>query len=592
MLVTYTNTQTDLSDNTGWYRYYANVQKDYGTSPRDLYSEEACTSCHGGKIFNRGLSSALDADGAPRRSTRGYHFATVNGENCSVCHSYSGKNSSNPNDGGNLVTYVHGVHVSEPDSTVDVTSGVTYGISYPNNMKDCVVCHNSSERLTEVTSQKYFNYFTCMSCHQSWNSWDLVGEQVADVAFHAAYTGATDELACASCHNGGLAPTFAEFHGEGDMTATKKLGSLFRYAVDSVTIGAGTADVVWYVENPTTSDKYDLVNTDSAANPIFGALKLRIAYGKSDDWTNDTTSAQPYTAISQTSYLSSSGSGNAAVLTANGTNVWDATAKTMKTTVTLGGNSGTETIAALVFSGSPRITYNDEILAPAVPSIAYAFELADGTEHVRRKIVDDAKCLACHAKVTFHGQGTVGGDLGVQTCVVCHNPNATDKSKRASVVTLFDGKDEESYDFKVMIHRIHSATENDNPYVVYRPNIYVFFGQTLPTDWTSGTGKTANRIYYPQELTNCEACHFSGTYSEAGSKALPVTIEQNDYTDRYDDTVIGATRAACASCHTGKLLSGTDASLQAHFKVSITKSDVGTDGGCAICHNGSYAPGH
>ncbi|WP_265822218.1 multiheme c-type cytochrome [Geovibrio ferrireducens] len=605
ILVTFVNDNTDLADTTGWYRYYANVQKDYGTAPRDLFSKAACASCHGEKIFNRGNNSAINASHETRKSTYGYHYAASNGENCTVCHSYASKEAANPNKGGNLVAYVHGVHVSTHDEPVQVKSGVYYAIGYPNNMQDCVVCHDSPARVAEVTQQKYFNYYTCMSCHQSWDSWDLVGTQVTDVSFHEDYTGATSELACVSCHNGGLAPTFAQFHGGYDLST--KYASDFTYKIYSITVnGAGDfADVVWGVEDA-DGDNYNLINNDLDAGPTFGNLTMWVGYGKGDDWTNiGMTSAQPST----TNRLSAA----AGALTTNGTNVYNAMTNRMTTTVPVAAGAG-ETRGAIVIHNRPSLKVGDVTLTgytgPLVSGIAVPFDVAaNGTElALRRSIVDDAKCIACHGSNSgFHG--TSGRVIGTQMCVVCHNPGATEKNRRASYYgvnasTALDGKDEESYDLKNMLHRIHSAGATDKPYILYRQqgtSIWAFFGKILPAGWgvnPVGTNAiTANfndvQIYYPQDLTNCEACHNPGTYSDAGVGAVPVTLGQGaSLTVDSDDTIVGPAKAACASCHTGDLLkSGNDASLKAHFNFVTSKSQTGGEG-CATCHNGSYAPGH
>ncbi len=557
MLVTFTDSNTTLTDPELYDPYYVNVSKDFGTSPRDLYDVNACASCHGEKIFDRGNNSARTSVGAVRVSTYGYHYATSNGENCSVCHSYTTKGEANK-----LYNYVHKVHSSSHDNKIEVKSGVFYGIGYPNDMTNCFSCHNTQDRIDAVLDEDYFTYNTCMSCHVSWDSWDFIDAGGTAIMNHTGFNASTDCLAC-HADSVNIAPTFDEFHGGYNLS--EKHGKDFVYKIYSITVNAaGTqADVVWGVENA-VGVNYNLTNSDLNVGPTFGNLTMFVAYGMGDDWTNEgLTSAQPAT----TNRLSAA----AGVLTENATNVYNAGTSRMTTTVPVAPGAN-ETKGAVVIHNRPSLKVGNVTLTgytgPLVSGIAVPFDVAaNGTElALRRAIVSDAKCIACHGSHSgFHGSS--GRVIGTQMCAVCHNSSATEKNRRAdfygvTAETSLDGKSEESYDLKVMIHRIHSAGETDEPYILYRQqgtSIWAFLGKVLPAGWgvnpVGTNGITANfndvEVYYPQSTKNCEACHNPGTYGLADqAEALPVTVGQGaSYTTRSDDTVIGPNQAACTSCH-------------------------------------------
>ena len=118
----------------------------------------------------------------------------------------------------------------------------------------------------------------------------------------------------------------------------------------------------------------------------------------------------------------------------------------------------------------------------------------------RRQVVDVTKCQDCHDEagngISLHGSNRTGT---TQVCVICHNPNATDISRRpAPPATTADGKQEEMIDFKRMIHMIHSGSELESPLVIYG------FG---------GSVNDFSHVNFIGNRRNCETCHVPGSYS-------------------------------------------------------------------------------
>ena len=155
----------------------------------------------------------------------------------------------------------------------------------------------------------------------------------------------------------------------------------------------------------------------------------------------------------------------------------------------------------------------------------------DGTQvEARRKVVSTAKCNACHYDLNFHGN--VRND--VQECVICHNPTLTSRNG-------------DSFEFKTMIHRLHTGAELQITYLTF------------------------NEVGYPGDRRNCNACHIDN------SQQLPLDSRLSPVTDPkgYLNPVSPAS-AACLGCHT---------SLDAASHALANTSKLGES--CAACHGPS-----
>ncbi len=191
----------------------------------------------------------------------------------------------------------------------------------------------------------------------------------------------------------------------------------------------------------------------------------------------------------------------------------------------------------------------------------------------RRKSVDINKCNNCHTRLSLHGANRVNS---IEECVICHNPDATDKGQRpADPSTTPDGLVERSIHFKTLIHGIHTGENHSvKPFVIYG------FG---------GSVNDFSDVTYPRDRRECMACHIDskasgfplpagalGTTTSTGSKTnddsdnvrtQPMTAtctschdSANTATHVADKTSGG--QETCLACHTSGLLLGAD---NAHF---------------------------
>jgi OmcA/MtrC family decaheme c-type cytochrome len=201
--------------------------------------------------------------------------------------------------------------------------------------------------------------------------------------------------------------------------------------------------------------------------------------------------------------------------------------------------------------------------------------LSRGDAAPRRKIVDQQKCNACHLRLQFHGARNQ-----IEWCVACHSPDKTDWSRRAkdlagnvNLAGTYDGIEERSVHFKVLVHRLHTGGRS-GPAELTALEPFVIYGHSGPTFHDSGE--------FPSDLQRCTLCHLEGTYrlESVPPDAVPTianetpTIQHAATTGHSpDEPATPPISAACGGCH------GTAYSA---FHMARYTSDGKEQ--CAACH--------
>jgi hypothetical protein len=257
-----------------------------------------------------------------------------------------------------------------------------------------------------------------------------------------------------------------------------------------------------------------------------------------------------------------------------------------------------------------------------VPTPTYEYVVGTGAAATPRRAVADTKeCLGCHVGSLYqHGNTRVDN---VTMCIICHNSASSDQNNRVRMgvdkTEAYDGKVGQTYEFKTMLHAIHSAGLGNDPIVIYRTRgIYAWLaeGETLP-NWATGTkcvvasptppattpaayvvldpipttppagmtygtpgnivngaSKNTDGTYptvacqpynlyhptYPRDAFDCAACHVAGFSTIPDqAKAVATTIDAGKidsgtgasavWKNQLDDSLQGASAAACTSCH-------------------------------------------
>ncbi len=199
-------------------------------------------------------------------------------------------------------------------------------------------------------------------------------------------------------------------------------------------------------------------------------------------------------------------------------------------------------------------------------AIAY-FGIDGAAATPRRNAVAIEKCADCHKQLSLHGNNRTDKP---EVCAMCHNPNATDINRRVADSACVNnlGADDQSIDFKNMIHGIHSG------------NVGV-----------CGFGNSAHPYFdvvYPGRLNNCEGCHVAGGYYPVQpGEILGTTVDANDPSTPTDDVVVSPNTSACSGCHVNFLAAehmkqnGGDFAATKAADSTLISSGVET---CALCH--------
>ncbi|WP_144394656.1 OmcA/MtrC family decaheme c-type cytochrome [Pleionea sediminis] len=550
------------------YNFIPSTGATDNLNQRHIVTTETCNSCHGELAFHGGGRTDVDY--------------------CVTCHNPGSTDAQS----GNTVDFkvmIHKIHRGA--DLPSVQSGTEYQIwgfrnsehnysdvHFPQNIKNCTKCHDSSNEETPQAS----NWFerptleACGSCHDDIDFADgVAGGHVGGVV--------TDNSECTTCHAPDrVAGSVFDSHAQPDKVEAEK----YQYNILSITQTApGEFPIIQFsITDPTNGDNpYSL--TEPAWTASAGASRLAILLSwNTEDYANNDAGRAPATAVSMNGL--------------NATNNLDGTFSITSSVAIPADMTGS---GAAAIEGHPAGdldgdgTYSDRI--PVKGAVSY-FAITDDSPTPRREVVDLQKCQNCHGTLdglSFHGNNRTDN---LQLCAMCHNPNNTDLAMRPTDpdgsdnemnTNALDNLEEQTIDFKYLIHAIHGAEVRDNNLVVY------------------GFGNQAHdfsEIRYPNNPDNCLACHIQESLTlPLNNNVLATTIDSqatvNNQSpfgstdlvplvaalDQSDDHNIGATAAVCSSCHDSDL-------AKAHMKhngSSFNALQGEFDSGvyvetCAICH--------
>ncbi|MCM2312763.1 MAG: hypothetical protein NDI84_15325 [Steroidobacteraceae bacterium] len=549
---------------------------DAGYQRADLVSNQACQNCH--STFSGGLTS--------------HHYNPFNAKACIACHS-----ASNPPGDFFLPTLVHGIHNShQMPSGEFVYNGEEFSVTYPTYMTNCSVCHDTPASLA-VANAMTVSGANCFGCHESMESWDFTA---TGTTFHEAYDANTN---CQTCHApNGIAPaTVAAFHngletervgiiyGGEDLSVTE--GKKFTWQITGIVDDKTNLKITWTATY--NGNAINPCNTTAAPGaPVFvpfgpntaneGTLSMLRSYVQGDDYVLGQSTTAP-------------GQANAVNLTTTNT-VCAGNVATTTIPVDASIPAGTRGVVAL--QGKPQVLvpagmstehWPYPLMFVRVPTPVREWVVGTGAlpTETRRAIADTADCLKCHVGSLYqHGNTRVDN---VTMCVICHNSASSEQNVRVGMgvdkTEAYDGKVGQTYEFKTMLHALHTAGGQDKPIIIYRTRgIYAWApeGMTIP-NWPTepptcrssvdtATGpmsghivfgsdpaattkcQTHNLYYptYPRLFNDCAACHVAGFDTMVDpTKGVATTIDAGaaPWNNKLDDTLQGAGSAACTSCH-------------------------------------------
>lgn len=193
----------------------------------------------------------------------------------------------------------------------------------------------------------------------------------------------------------------------------------------------------------------------------------------------------------------------------------------------------------------------------------------DGSAVVnRRSVVQSSNCNNCHYSLELHN----GQMKNTQTCIMCHNPSATDAANRASATVVAQRSlPAIGIDFNLLVHRIHDGGTLASQGASYTVIDNTGASHDYTTTWYPGFDISGNG----NMLANCSMCHNANT-----EQALPVGLNATTNGQAYINPTPAVT-AACTGCH-------ADATTSGHAAV-MTSANQGET--CNACHSSATVNG-
>jgi OmcA/MtrC family decaheme c-type cytochrome len=517
-------------------------------SGREIVDNDTCNACH----------DNLEAHGNARFDL----------QYCAMCHeSYSFDAQT-----GNTIDLKVMIHKIHRDTLPTGPYGIFgYGnvwhdyteFQFTQDQRNCQTCHQENDADTPQASnwRLTINREACGSCHNAANFDTGVG--------HGGVAATDDQ--CATCHgpssNFGVRPDQVHFD------PLLRAGEKFRYEVLNVVDSAPGQQptVTIRVTDPTNGNApYDIRAADGPFQVGNASLRVDVAFSTRPDFTNTGsgsatvttgTPAQPITID-----FKSTGVPDPAFPGA-----FKATARVAIPATATGSGSA-------LLEGRPNVTIDGVLTAVPVVSSGKAFAITDAAPVPYRAVVDITKCNDCHKQLSLHGENRSGN---AELCATCHNPNATDINRRvagSNCETVTGTLDDQTIDFKVMVHAIHAGAKAGYSVCGFGNRGYDF-----------------SYVRYPGRLNNCEGCHLPDTYYPPDpTVALATTLDAApasgpDRSTPLGDVATTPATAVCSTCHAGQDARNHMLSAVAGGSVTAVKDAASRTPGtppesCAACH--------
>ena len=518
-------------------------------SGREIVDNDTCNACHDNLVFHGGARFDL--------------------QYCAMCHESHSFDAQTGNT-IDLRVMIHKIHRDELPSKPYGIFG--YGnewhdysdFQFTQDQRNCQTCHEEDDADTPQASFWRTNITreACSSCHDYVNFDTGVG--------HGGVAATDDQ--CFTCHgpnsNFGLRPDQVHYD------PLLRAGEKFKYEVLNVADSkpGQKPTVTIRVTDPTNNNApYDIKAAGGPFQIGNASLRVDVAFSTRPDFTNTGSGSATATTGTPAQPISID-------FKANG--VPDpAFPGAFKATATVAIPAAATGSGSALLEGRPNVridTNGDGVLetvAVPVTSSGKAFAITDTTPVPYRAVVDINKCNDCHKQLSLHGENRAGN---AELCATCHNPNATDIARRvanSNCQAVTGTLDDQTIDFKVMVHAIHAGAKAGYKVCGY-----------------GNTGYDFSYVRYPGRLNNCEGCHLPGTYYPPDSTvALATTFDAGDRSTPLGDVATTPATAVCSVCHTSQdarnhmLSAGPGGSVTA-VKDAASRTPGTPPETCATCH--------
>ncbi|HSD69109.1 MAG TPA: OmcA/MtrC family decaheme c-type cytochrome, partial [Woeseiaceae bacterium] len=545
-----------------------------GFTPENIPANNAPTDflpTGGAPLFSR-LIVDSDTCNACHDNLEEHGDARFDVEYCVMCHNPSSVNVPSGNT-VDMKRLVHNIHSGRPDYQIISSSGTVHewsGVVWPQDIRNCQTCHDESDADTPQASNYRLmpNRAACGTCHYDDG---VAGNGEHDYAIEdGTHPGGflfSDDTQCVDCHG----PDGTVTNSEGRLVQVpvaheireRTAAEAFSYNIlDVINTGQGqNPQVTFSVTDPTNADAAYDIHTDEPFTVCAGGvsrLSVNIAWSTTD-YANIGSGRLPALPLVMNPLAACGGAS-----TNNGDGTFTVTSATAIPATATGSLS-------VAIEGHPAVdVYNDgsyEAIA-VTNAIVYA-PITDSSAAARRAVVDFAKCDDCHNQLSLHGNNRTNKP---EVCVTCHNPMMTDVARRGGAACIAAlGSDDQTIDFKHMIHGIHASGTIGVPFGV-----------------CGFSGADVFDFVYPGRLNNCEGCHLADTYYPVDStEVFGTTFDANSTATLTDDRVVSPNMSVCSACHVDNL--DTQHMLQNGGDLNATKAADGSmiSAGvetCAVCH--------
>lgn len=455
------------------------------TVTRDVIKTATCNKCHE-NLYLHGETG--------RKSV----------EICVLCHQ---PQTVDPDTGNtqDFPVLIHKIHAGE--HLPSVAAGGKYVIignqqsvhdysevAFPSDLRSCQTCHESGKGAAQQDAWLKPNRAACGACHDNVNF--ATGENHVDLP-------QVSDSQCSTCH---VPQGEIEFDAsiKGAHTIPRESAMLGGLQYELLKVENGSAG-----KNPTVT--FSLKDKNGAPLAVNQMQRLALVLaGPTTDYSAFTTGY-----VSEDITTGRGVSGANGVYTYTFTNAIPAGAKGTYAILIEGRREET------VLEGTRR----QQTIRYGAPNKVIYFSVDGSPVQPRRKVVEMAKCNACHTNLVLHGENRSGN---VEACVICHNPIESDRARRPAA----EGAPE-TVDFRFMIHRIHAGEEATQAYGTN----YVVYG-------FGGSRNDFSEVRYPAGRNVCSMCHVGGSENLPLRQGLvPVQAPRQLLKQMNPET------AACLACH-------------------------------------------
>lgn len=446
---------------------------------------------------------------------------------------------------------------------------------YPQSMANCVTCHEG--KLDTVLSDENFNIATCKSCHPMTGAVAMEGEDtVYDTTSLALKTvipegvhGSMDyaTIDCLTCHSTeGSAPAFNEIHTGYDKAiyaaADQKYSDVILVTVDEASVADYKLTAKFSaLEDPDLEgiDVTDIVPTVMVG--LYGWDTKDFIVGPHERLFDDNADGVIDSKDSRTLEFEIGEEHPRATTVAADDGKWEVVVD-MSAWADLIDDG---TVRRVEIAVMPALE-NADGLVYALDAPSRTFDLGANAfdDEFYSPIVDVEKCHTCHeALATNYHSADRGGSVVV--CRMCHITKAGGSHLEMQSRSI------DSY-----VHAIHSSQAFDVGDINFADPV-----QAL---------KYNHHIEFPYPthgITNCESCHFAGTYEIPDQDAsLPGILSASDANETWDRKIgdvpvyiSGPATRACGACHKAELINEDAAGELLIFTKHIEQGGYLVEGG-------------